>query len=71
MARIPKDELERLKKETDLAALVRSRGVELRRHGGSDLIGRCVFHDDREPSLVVSPEKNLFHCLGCCVDRRS
>ncbi len=65
MARIPKDELERLKKETDLAGLVRSRGVELRKHGGEDLIGRCVFHDDREPSLVVSPEKNLFHCLGC------
>jgi DNA primase catalytic core len=65
MARIPKDELERLKKETDLAELVRSRGVELRKHGGSDLIGRCVFHDDREPSLVVSPGKNLFHCLGC------
>jgi len=65
MARIPTDELERLKRATDLAALVRSRGVELRRHGGSDLIGRCVFHDDNEPSLVVSPAKNLFHCLGC------
>lgn len=65
MARIPKDELERLKKETDLAALVRSRGVELRKHGGSDLIGRCIFHDDTEPSLVVTPGKNLFHCLGC------
>ncbi|RLA04184.1 MAG: DNA primase, partial [Gammaproteobacteria bacterium] len=65
MARIPTDELERLKKETDLAALVRSRGVELRKHGGSDLIGRCVFHDDHEPSLVVTPDKNLFHCLGC------
>ena len=46
MARIPKDELERLKRETDLAALVRAHGVELRKHGGSDLIGRCVFHDD-------------------------
>ena len=65
MARIPTDELERLKRETDLAALVRSRGVELRKHGGSDLIGRCVFHDDTEPSLVVTPGKNLFHCLGC------
>lgn len=24
------------------------------------------FHDDREPSLVISPEKNLWHCLGAC-----
>jgi hypothetical protein len=27
---------------------------------------RCPFHDDREPSLVVTPEKNLWHCLGAC-----
>jgi len=24
------------------------------------------FHDDHEPSLVVSPKKNLWHCLGAC-----
>ena len=42
MPRIPEDELERIKRETDLAALVRSRGVELKPHG-KDLIGlnRC------------------------------
>ena len=45
MARIPTDELERLKRETDLAALVRARGVELKRHG-KDLLGLCPFHDD-------------------------
>jgi DNA primase len=33
---------------------------------GADLLGRCPFHDDREPSLVISPEKNLWHCLGEC-----
>ncbi len=65
MARIPDDELEKLKCDIDLAALVRAHGVELRRHGGSDLIGRCVFHNDTEPSLIVTPGKNLFHCLGC------
>ena len=26
----------------------------------------CPFHDDREPSLVISPKKNLWHCLGAC-----
>jgi len=65
MARIPKDELERLKKETDLAALVRARGVELKRHG-KDLLGLCPFHDDKEPSLVVTPSKGLWNCLGAC-----
>ena len=29
-------------------------------------LGLCPFHDDHEPSLVVSPKKNLWHCLGAC-----
>lgn len=65
MSRIPDAEIDRLKRETDLAALVRSRGVELVKHGSKDLIGKCPFHDDRDPSFVVSPDKGLFHCLGC------
>jgi DNA primase len=67
MARIPDDEIERLKRETDLAGLVRASGVELVPHGaGGDLIGRCPLHDDRTPSLVVTPAKGLWHCLGAC-----
>lgn len=65
MPRIPDDEIDRLKRAVDLAALVRSRGVELAKHGSRDLIGRCPFHDDKEPSFIVTPEKGLFHCLGC------
>ena len=64
MARIPSDELERLKRDTDLAELVRARGVNLERRG-KDLVGLCVLHEDHTPSLVVTPEKNLWHCLGC------
>jgi DNA primase len=67
MARIPDDEIERLKRETDLAGLVRMSGVELAPHGaGGDLIGRCPLHDDKTPSLVVTPGKGLWHCLGAC-----
>ncbi len=67
MARIPDDEIERLKRETDLAGLVRASGVELAPHGaGGDLIGRCPLHDDKTPSLVVTPAKGLWHCLGAC-----
>jgi len=45
--------------------LVRAKGVELQSHG-SNLVGRCPFHDDRGPSLVVTPSKNLWHCMGAC-----
>ena len=65
MARFPDSELERLKATTDLAALVRGAGVELQAHG-EDLLGLCPFHDDHEPSLVVSPKKGLWNCLGAC-----
>src|ERR1700730_9556557 len=65
MARIPEEEIERLKREAPLERLVIAFGIELRKHG-ADLLGRCPFHDDREPSLVISPEKNLWHCLGEC-----
>jgi DNA primase len=65
VGRIPPDELERLKREVPLAALAEARGVVLSPHG-ADLIGRCPFHDDHEPSLVITPAKNLWHCLGAC-----
>src|SRR5690606_21385913 len=65
MARIPDEEVERIKGEIDLVRVVEAAGVELKPHG-QDLIGRCPFHDDKTPSLVVSPDKNLWHCLGAC-----
>lgn len=65
MARIPEAELARLKVEVSVQRLVEGCGVELRRQG-RDLVGRCPFHEDDSPSLVVSPGKNLWHCLGAC-----
>jgi hypothetical protein len=65
MARVPDEEIERLKKEVDLAELVIRSGVALKKAGG-DLVGCCPFHDDVTPSLVVTPSKNLWHCMGAC-----
>ncbi|MEO8899754.1 MAG: CHC2 zinc finger domain-containing protein [Candidatus Dormibacter sp.] len=65
MARVPEAELERIKAEVSLERLAEAKGVELKRHG-ADLLGLCPFHDDHEPSLVISPKKNLWHCLGAC-----
>ncbi|HYW73744.1 MAG TPA: CHC2 zinc finger domain-containing protein [Pyrinomonadaceae bacterium] len=66
MARIPEAEIERLKREIALERLVEARGVALKRKG-ADLVGRCPFgtHADSEPSFVVTPAKNLWHCFGC------
>ncbi len=65
MARIPEEEIARLKQEVSLERLAEGRGVKLQRHG-ADLLGLCPFHDDHSPSLVISPKQNLWHCLGAC-----
>ena len=65
MPRIPAADIERLKQTISVARLAEARGIELKRHG-ADLIGRCPFHDDKTPSLVITPTKNLWHCLGAC-----
>lgn len=65
MARIPDGVIERLKVEVSVQRLAEARGVVLTKHG-ADLHGRCPFHEDRTPSLVITPTKNLWHCLGAC-----
>ena len=65
MARIPDDQIDRLKQDISLQRLAEGMGITLKRHG-ADLIGLCPFHDDHDPSLVISPRNNLWHCLGAC-----
>jgi hypothetical protein len=65
MARIPEEELERLKQDVSLERLAESQGGGLVRKGG-DLVGLCPSHADKEPSLVITPAKNLWHSIGAC-----
>jgi len=65
MARFTDDQINRLKREVSVQRLAEVQGIQLKKHG-TDLIGLCPFHDDREPSLVITPKKNLWHCLGAC-----
>jgi DNA primase len=39
--------------------------VQLRNAGGGNLKGICPFHDEKSPSLSVSPARGLYHCFGC------
>ncbi|HEX5418373.1 MAG TPA: CHC2 zinc finger domain-containing protein, partial [Gammaproteobacteria bacterium] len=65
MARIPDQELERLKREVSLARLIEGQGHKLTTQG-KDLACRCPWHDgDETPSCIVSPKTNLWHCFGC------
>jgi DNA primase catalytic core len=62
---VTKEAIEQVRRSLDLVAVVESRGVKLTRRG-KNFVGLCPFHEDREPSFVVNPEKQLWHCFGAC-----
>jgi DNA primase catalytic core len=67
MARIAADRIEELKHNVSILHLCADRGIELTRQGTDDYIGRCPLpgHEDEKPSFIVTPRKNLWHCMGC------
>lgn len=56
-------DIERVLAATDIVRVVRER-VDLREKG-REWIGLCPFHDDRSPSMFVSPAKQIFKCFAC------
>ena len=62
--RIEKERIEAVKHGVDLVALIRSKGIELKKNG-KGYFGLCPFHEDNNPSLSVNPGKNLWRCFGC------
>jgi DNA primase catalytic core len=59
-----KPDFDQIKRTTDLVRVVENYGVKLKKTG-RNYVGRCCFHDDKTPSLIVTPEKGLWHCPGC------
>jgi DNA primase len=64
MARFTEAELAQLKNHIAVERLIETAGIVLKK-SGKDKIGLCPFHADGEPSLVVTPTKNLWHCFSC------
>lgn len=65
MPRIPKQELDALKKTVSLFSLAQSQGHKLKRQGKDSYVCLCPFHEEKTPSCVITPSKNLYHCFGC------
>ena len=61
---LSRTDLAALKRTHPLATVVAGYGVALQQHGLL-LLGCCPFHDDHEPSLLVDPRDDHFHCFGC------
>ncbi|ENU3076184.1 CHC2 zinc finger domain-containing protein, partial [Escherichia coli] len=65
MARIPKNELDELKRHVSLLSLAQSQGHKFKKHGADSYVCLCPFHDEKTPSCVITPAKGLYHCFGC------
>jgi DNA primase len=53
-----------IKSRVDIVELFVSFGIPLSAKG-MGFVGRCPWHEDKEPSLSVDREKGLYHCFGC------
>ena len=61
--RIHPDTIENVRQAADIVDVV-SEHVVLKKQGRG-FTGCCPFHDDKSPSLSVSPEKQFYYCFSC------
>ena len=59
------DIVEELLDRVDIVDVIQ-RYVPLKR-AGSNFSGWCPFHNEKTPSFIVSPTKQIFKCFGCGV----
>jgi DNA primase len=64
--RIRDEDIAAVREKSPIADVI-GEHVQLRNAGGGNLKGLCPFHDEKSPSLSVSPARGLFHCFGCGV----
>jgi DNA primase len=56
-------EIEDIKRRIDIIEFIGSY-VTLKK-AGTNYKGLCPFHNEKTPSMMVSPEKQIFKCFGC------
>ena len=59
------ESVEEVKDANDIVDVI-SEYITLKR-SGANYKGLCPFHNEKTPSFMVSPSKQIFHCFGCGV----
>lgn len=57
------DQVSQIREKTDIVALIN--GYVPLRKMGQNYKSACPFHNEKTPSFVVSPERQIWHCFGC------
>ena len=65
MPRYSDEIIEEVRQTNDIVDII-SQYVHLKR-SGRNFFGLCPFHNEKSPSFSVSPDKQIFHCVGCGV----
>ncbi len=60
---IPDSIIDRIHEKTDIVEVI-SRYVPLKKFG-RNYKAPCPFHNEKTPSFIVSPDKQIYHCFGC------
>lgn len=60
---IDKSVIEQVRAAVDIEQVI-GQSITLKSSGGR-LWGRCPFHDEKTPSMSVTPSMGLWHCFGC------
>ena len=66
MERITRDQIEAIKRANPIEYIIAAYVNDLQWYG-TRLVGRCPFHEDREPRFNIWPETQSFYCFGCGV----
>jgi DNA primase len=60
---IPPDKIEQIKDSNDIVEVL-SDYLQVKK-SGSNYKALCPFHQEKTPSFMISPAKQIFHCFGC------
>ncbi len=58
-------DIEAVKRSVDIERLLAKYQVAAKRTNADQLMAKCPFHEDRTPSLSITPSKGVFYCHGC------